>query len=76
MTNISLLFKPTYDYKDVCQIVGCKTTKAYQVMKICRKQYGGAIKYEPRLITSDSLYLYLGTTREREIGLYENLQKN
>ena len=66
--NKDVLDKLCFNYKDVMEIVGCKTTKAYSIMKVCRRVYNGTIKYEPSLITAESLFAYLGTSRQKLIG--------
>lgn len=67
MNRLQLLSKPHFDYHDVMTYIGCGKTKAYEVMKICRRKYNGAIPHEPQCVTRDSVLVYLGSSIEREV---------
>ena len=70
-----LLLKPHWSAKNISQYVGCGLTKAYEIMAICRKEYGGAIKHEAGYVSRDSVLAYLGTTSKREIELYRDFKR-
>lgn len=76
MTKKEILKSAITDYKGVMAFCGVGQTKAYSIMKICKKEYKGTVRYEPKYITTDSLMAYLGTTRERELTLLDIGSKN
>ena len=69
MKTRSLLLKPHWNYKEIMSYCDVKTTKAYEIMAICRKRYGGTIKDLPQYVKRDSVLAFLGTTAEREIEI-------
>lgn len=70
-----LLSKPHWNVSDLMEYVGCKKTKAYEIMKICKKKYGGAIRFERSYITRDSVLAYLGTSIERETYVKDTIER-
>ena len=69
MTIKRLLLKPMWSYLDIMEYCGCKKDKAYLYMKIAREKFGGALRYEPSMVSADSVLAIFGTTREREIEI-------
>lgn len=67
----SLLYKCAWNYKDIKNYLGVGTTKAYELIAKCRKEYNGTIKELPNCIKRDSFLAMLGTSAEREISLIE-----
>ena len=65
---MGLLDKPIWNYKDIKKYLGVGTTKAYKIMSICRKKYGGTIIEEPSYVARDSVLAYCHTTLAREKG--------
>ncbi len=70
-----LLTKPHWNYLDICEYVGCKKSKAYQIIETCKKQLNGAIRFNPSCVSRDSVLAYLGTTIERETYIKECLER-
>ena len=73
-----LLLKPMWTVADVMAYVGCKKTKAYEIMARCKKRFNGSIPNEPSVVTRDSVLNYYGTSIEREFYIkekYEELQQ-
>ena len=52
-----------YRAKDVSVLTGYSLTIAYEIMRTCREQYGGAIPLRPDAIKAESLMRYFGTTQ-------------
>ena len=67
MTRDCLLLKPHWDYVDICVYVGCKKSKAYQIIDKCKKELGGSIRFNPHCVTRDSVIAYCGSSIEREL---------
>lgn len=65
--KLNLLNKTRFNYKDVMQIVGCKKTKAYDIMKIAKTSFNGQAGIFTSEIKPSALFLLLGTTIEEEI---------
>ena len=70
-----MLLKPHWNVHDVCDYLDCKKTKAYEVMKICKKEHNGMIRFNSSCVTRDSVLTYLKTSIERELYINEELQK-
>ena len=71
MEKVKLLLKPTWSYKDIMEYLDCKHTKAIKIKDMAIAN-GGGIKYSTTLVKVDSVLELFGTTRERELSLYEN----
>ena len=71
MKRRELLLKPIWSYKDICEYVGCKTTKAIELKKIAITQFGGAVKYLPNMVKRNAVLELLGTTFDTEIKAIE-----
>ena len=71
MTRQELLLKAVWTYKDICDYVGCKTTKAIELKKIAISQFGGAVKYLPNMVKRNAVLEMLGTTFDIEIKALE-----
>ena len=69
MKTKTLLLKPNWNYKAVMSYCDCGTTKAYEIMAHCRKEYGGTIRHLPNCVRRDSVLAFLGTTIERELEI-------
>lgn len=78
MTKLEILKKAILDYKDIMAFCEVGQTKAHEIMRVCKTHYSGALKFESKYITCESLMAYLGTSREKELRLlsYENLQND
>jgi len=62
-----ILTKPSYQLKDVKELLECQNTKAHEVMRKCRNDFGGAIKGNDRVITAESFWKSQGTTLNDEL---------
>ena len=51
--------------------IGCKKSKAYQIINKVKKFYDGAIKDLPSYVKRDSVLVYLGSSLERELYILE-----
>lgn len=71
MARQELIQKPIWSYKDICEYVGCKTTKAIELKKIAITQFGGAVKYLPNMVKRNAVLELLGTTFDTEIKAIE-----
>ena len=67
MNRQELLLKPIWSYKDICEYVGCKTTKAIELKKLAITQFGGAVKYLPNMVKRNAVLELLGTTFDIEV---------
>jgi len=70
MEKKKLLLKPCWSYKDIMEYLGCKHTKAINIKDMAIKN-GGGVKYSTSLAKVDSVLELFGTTREKELSLYE-----
>lgn len=52
-----------YRAKDIMALTGYGTSTAYQIMKQCKEEFGGAIPLRPDAIKAESLMRYFGTTQ-------------
>lgn len=75
MSSEKLLLKPIWNYTNICDYLGCKKTKAYELMKIARTKYGGSVRGNSSFITRDSLLLTIGTSVEREIYILREIKR-
>lgn len=64
-----MLQKPHWSAKDIADFTGFGKTKAYEIMQIVRKEYGGTIKHLPSFVRRDSVLAFLGTSVETEIRI-------
>ena len=71
MTRQDLLLKPVWTYKDICDYIGCKTTKAIELKKVAITQFGGAVKYLPNCVKRNAVLEMLGTTFDIEVKALE-----
>lgn len=74
-TTQDLLLKPMWSVTDVMAYVGCKKSKAYQIMARCKQRFNGSIPNEPSVVTRNSVLNYFKTSIEEEIyikGIIEN----
>lgn len=75
MKRQDLLLKPHWNLRDVMDYVGCKKTKAYEIMARCRQRFNGSIPNEPSVITRDSVLNYYKTSVERELYIKEEIER-
>lgn len=73
--RLDLLTKPHWTYKDICEYAGCKKSKAYEIMDICKKEFNGELRFNQSCVSRDSVLNYLGTSIERETYVKECLEK-
>ena len=71
MSKQELLLTPVWTYKDICEYVGCKTTKAIELKKVAISQFGGAVKYLPNMVKRNAVLEMLGTSFDIEIKALE-----
>lgn len=71
MDKKELLLRPTWSYKDIISYFGFGQTKAIKVKDMAIKN-GGGVKYSTSLAKTDCVLALFGTTREKELSLYEN----
>lgn len=70
-----LLRLPIWNYKDLMQFLGCKKTKAYEVIAIVKKHFNGETSFSSSYVKRDSVLNYLGTSIEREIYIDEQIKR-
>lgn len=75
MKRQDLLLKPMWDIKDVMAYVGCKKTKAYEIMARCKQRFNGSIPNEPSVITRNSVLNYYMTSIEQELYIKGLIEK-
>ena len=75
MTREKLLLKPAWNCADIMAYIGCKKTKAYQIINKVKKFYGGAIIDLPSCVQRDKVLVYLNTSVERELYIKELLKE-
>ena len=73
MTRSELLLCPNWNYHDICEYVGCKKSKAYELMAVAREKYKGSVRFNSRVITRDSLLQAIGTSIERELYILNSI---
>lgn len=61
-----LLLMPCLKCKEVMELTGYKKTSAYNLMAVCRENYGGKAGVRTDAILTASLFKALGTTLESE----------
>ena len=61
--------KSAWNYKDIKTYLGIGTTKAYELMAVCRKKYNGTIKELPNCVKRDSFLAMLGTNAIHELEI-------
>lgn len=69
-----LLKSPIWTYKAVMEYIGCKRTKAFEIMKKVKRFYNGAVPDLNEYVKRDALLNYLGSSIERELYI-DNLIK-
>ncbi len=70
----NLLCKLGLDTTDVCILVGCKKSKASEIMRICRDEFDGQAGILTNRITPASLCRCCGTTLKEELANLEELR--
>ena len=70
-----LLAQPYWGYHEIAEYCDCGVTKAIQIKNQALKQFGGSIRYMSQYVTIDSVMQCIGTTRDREIEIIRNLEK-
>ena len=75
MNREELLLKPNWNYHDVMNYIGCQKSKAFQLMKIARDEYGGTIRFNSQCVSRDSILLTLDTNIERETYILNLIRK-
>ena len=73
--KVKLLAKASWSAKDIAKYVECSENKARKIMKIAIKDFNGRLKYEISAVRVDAIMNYLGTTREREIFIIQEIMK-
>ena len=76
MNREDLLLKPMWTYHDICEYIGCKTTKAIELKKVAITQFGGANKYLPNMVKRNAVLELLGTLFDEEIKALERRKAN
>ena len=71
-----LLTSPCWTYKSIMEYIGCRKTKAYEIMSKVKRFYNGAIPNEPSFVTRDSVLAYLKTSVERELYVIEQINNS
>lgn len=75
MDKKQLLETPVWDYKAVMFYCGVKKSKAYEIMKICKQQLNGTVRFNEHAVKRDSVLAYLNTDIEREAYTLRTLNK-
>lgn len=75
MTKQELLEKPVWTFYDVMFYCEVRKTKAYEIMKVCKEQLNGAVRFNPHGVKRDSVLAYLGTDIEREAFISKSVHK-
>ena len=73
MTKQELLLTPVWTYKDVMLYCNVKKSKAYEIMHICIKELGGAVRFNKHAVKRDSVLAYMGSDIEREGYVLKNI---
>ena len=71
----ALLAKSAYDCRDVMKMTGYAKSKAFAVMKKCKKELNGRIFLNDHVITRSSLLAFMGTSIEQEVEIIRQLEK-
>jgi len=69
-----LLTKPHWDYNDIAEYLECGSTKAIQIKNQALREFGGSIRYLTHYVTIDSVLKCVGTTRDREIEVLNQIK--
>lgn len=73
MNKQELLSTPCWTYKDVMLYCGVKKSKAFEIMKICKEQLNGAVRFNTHVVKRDSVLAYLDTDIEKECYVLKNI---
>ena len=73
MITKDLLEKPVWYCEDVIAYTGFKQSKCYQIMKFCKENLNGAVRFNPHGVKRDSVLEYMGTSLEQECYLLKQL---
>lgn len=69
-----LLEKPSWVYTDIMLYCDCGKTKSYEIMKICKEQFNGSVRFNTHAVRRDSVLAYCGTDIEREKYIVQQLK--
>ena len=67
MTKIELLSKGLWDIHDICEYLDVKKSKGYELMKLAKEKYNGAVKFNSSVVKRDSVLALMGLSVEREV---------
>lgn len=70
------IIKQLINISDVMLITGYKRSKAFVIMKRCRKDFNGSVPVAGNFITSDSLLFYFGINKSELIKQYKGGNRN
>lgn len=73
MNKQELLSTPCWDYKAIMFYCGVKKSKAFEIMKICKEQLNGAVRFNTHVVKRDSVLAYLDTDIEKECYVLKNI---
>lgn len=62
-----LLLRSAWTYKDIMAYCLVRKSKAFEIMKFCKEQLNGAVRFNPHVVKRDSVLEYMGTDIEREM---------
>lgn len=65
-----ILAKSTLTRKDIEKLANVKSSRALQIMKICKERYKGEVPNRNTVIAAESYWKFEGTTLERQIKIY------
>lgn len=71
MNKKELLLKPAWSYKNIMEYFDCSVGKAMKIKNMAVAN-GGGIIYSTQLVKVDFVLGLFGTSREKELSLYEN----
>lgn len=75
MNKQDLLLQPVWDYHDVMEYCGVKKSKAFEIIKVCKTQLNGTVRFNKHGVKRDSVLEYMGSDIERETYILKQLEK-
>ena len=75
LTKLEMLEMPCWTYHEVMAYCHVKKSKAFEIIKVCKEQLNGSVRFEKHLVKRDSVLAYLQTDIEREMYMLRTLTK-
>jgi hypothetical protein len=71
-----LLLKPVWNYKDIMEYFGVKTTLAFGIKHRALDEQDGYVKWGNGLVKTDSVLALYGTNRKQELEIIRSYENN